>query len=430
MRNLSKLLILIGIVSMTGCAMGPDWELTGVQGRRPWFHPQPYGTVYIPTGTYHSGQSDQDIFNSYIAPNKQVSIVGFWMDDTEITNNEYRQFVYYVMDSIARFMVGDEPLIKEIENPEESYEVIDYETYNVIDYKEFEEDLSQMYYRVEERYAHKRVIDIRKLWYDYQWVDLKSAARADYWESNRADHIKKKKVRIYPDTLCWIRDFSFSYNDPMARQYFYHPKYDDYPVVGVNWHQANAFCDWRTRIMNIHWERQGEPLTEEWRLPTEFEWEYAARGGRDNNMYPWGGPYTRNSKGCFMANFKPNRGDYMHDGGFYPVRADRYFPNDYGLYNMAGNVAEWTVNAYAETTIQFATDFNPDFRIDATEENFPDPEDYLTQSRKVIRGGSWKDIAYFIQNGSRTYEYQDSMRSYIGFRCIQNYIGRSALDKL
>ena len=77
-------------------------ELIGVQGRSPWFHPQPYGTVYIPTGTFHTGQSDEDIFHTYIAPNKQISVHAMWMDDTEITNNEYRQFVEYVKDSIAR----------------------------------------------------------------------------------------------------------------------------------------------------------------------------------------------------------------------------------------------------------------------------------------------------------------------------------------
>jgi len=213
----------------------------------------------------------------------------------------------------------------------------------------------------------------------------------------------------------------------MVRVYFYHPKYDDYPVVGVNWHQARAFCNWRTRIMQHHWEGEDMPLTEHWRLPTEFEWEWAARGGRDNNMYPWGGPYTRNSKGCFLANFKPNRGNYMDDGGMYPVRADSYFPNDYGLFNMAGNVSEWTVNAYAESTHQFSHDLNPDYRYDA--DPAKDGADYLTMSRKVIRGGSWKDVAYFIQNGSRSYEYQDTCKSYVGFRCVQTYIGRSALDQ-
>ena len=424
MKNIFKISFLLIVMGLTSCMSSTDWELTGVQGRRPWFHPQPYGTVYIPTGTYHSGQSDQDIFRSYIAPNKQVSIHSMWMDETEITNNEYRQFVNYVVDSIAAITLE---YVKEIENPEETYEVIDYD--QEIDYEEDAEELSDMYYRVNQRYNHARQIDIRKLTYEYQWQDYVAAENSrDYYNErfDRSVFIKKKKVKIYPDTLVWIRDFAFSHNDPMVRVYFYHPKYDDYPVVGVNWHQANAFCDWRTRIMQHHWDEVQMPMTEHWRLPTEFEWEYAARGGRDNNMYPWGGPYTRNSKGCFLANFKPNRGNYMDDGGLYPVRADSYFPNDYGLYNMAGNVAEWTINTYTESTMQFSHDLNPDYRYDAVEEQ--DGEDYLSLSRKVVRGGSWKDIAYFIQNGSRTYEYQDTCKSSIGFRCVQTYIGRSALD--
>jgi formylglycine-generating enzyme required for sulfatase activity len=137
-----------------------------------------------------------------------------------------------------------------------------------------------------------------------------------------------------------------------------------------------------------------------------------------------------------LANFKPLRGNYGADGGMYPVRADSYFPNDYGLYNMAGNVAEWTINAWSEQSHVFTHDLNPDYRINIDEyandgkgnrtgkENSP-----ITMKRKVIKGGSWKDVAYFIQNGSRTYEYQDTSKSYVGFRCIQTYIGRSNKDR-
>jgi formylglycine-generating enzyme required for sulfatase activity len=90
---------------------------------------------------------------------------------------------------------------------------------------------------------------------------------------------------------------------------------------------------------------------------------------------------------------------------------------------MAGNVSEWTITAYSESSHFFVHDLNSDYQYDATES---DPE---TMKRKVIRGGSWKDIAYFIQNGSRTYEYQDTAKSYVGFRCVQTYIGRSPLDR-
>lgn len=416
MRKLSKVIGLFMLFTFFGCGLNNNQgELTGVPGRKPWFHPQPYGTIYIPTGTYHSGQSDQDIFRSYVAPNKQVTVHAMWMDDTEITNNEYRQFVYYVIDSMARYIL-DEPYIME---DDYGNRFINYE--EEIDWEESAEDLEEMFYRPRERFQNQKQIDTRKLVFEYQWIDYHTAAKNP--NVSRQDLIKEEKVKIYPDTLCWIRDFTFSYNDPMTRQYFWHPKYDDYPVVGINWHQANAFCKWRTTWLNRYWRSEGMPITEEFRLPSEFEWEYAARGGRDNNPYPWGGPYTRNSKGCFLANFKPNRGNYIDDGGLYPVRGDAYFPNDYGLYNMAGNVAEWTRNAYAESTHQFSHDLNPDYVYDAKD------SDPITMKRKVIRGGSWKDIAYFIQTGSRSYEYQDSSKSFVGFRTVQTYIGRSALDK-
>ncbi len=418
MKYTAKALVVMAFLTLIGCGFGDNGELIGVQGRRPWFHPQPFGTVYIPTGTFHTGQSDEDIFHTYMQPNKQISVHAMWMDDTEITNNEYRQFVEYVKDSIARLSMD---IVVTQEDEYDEYDRLDYET--ELDQQAFYEDQGNKYfYQGKERYDHRRQWDIRKLEYTYTYVDFQAAARGSYLNSDRAEYLVKKTRAIYPDTLVWVRDFTYSYNEPMTRQYYNHPKYDDYPVVGINWHQANAFCNYRTRWLNRYWEAQEMPITEYWRLPTEFEWEFAARGGRDNNMYPWGGPYTRNSKGCLLANFKPNRGNYMADGGLYPVRADSYFPNDYGLYNMAGNVAEWTISAFDESSHQFTHDLNSDYQIDAADDG------PLSLKRKVTRGGSWKDVAYFIQNGSRSYEYQDTSKSYVGFRCVQTYIGRSAND--
>lgn len=222
--------------------------------------------------------------------------------------------------------------------------------------------------------------------------------------------------------MVWIRDFSYSYNEPMTRTYFTHPAYDDYPVVGVTWDQCNAFCAWRTLLWNNYRATKKEAPLDQFRLPTEYEWEYAARGGRNLSPYPWGGPYIRNTKGCLLANFKPGRGNYPEDGGFYTVNAKSYWPNDYGLYNMAGNVAEWTSTAYEDDANAFIHDKQPDFRYDAKED---EPN---VMKRKVIRGGSWKDIAYFLQCGTKSYEYQDSAKSYVGFRCLLPFMGRSMHD--
>ena len=127
-----------------------------------------------------------------------------------------------------------------------------------------------------------------------------------------------------------------------------------------------------------------------------------------------GGPYTKNDRGCFRANFKPLRGDYAADQALYTVEAKSYEPNDYGLYNMAGNVAEWVDSSYEPSSYDFSNNMNP---------NVNDTDNL----RKVVRGGSWKDIAYFLQVSSRDYEYRDSARSYIGFRTVQDYMGTDVI---
>ncbi len=438
--NLSPILktgILLSVFTLVGCRASDRGELLGVGGREVWFHPSPVGMIYVPSGTIHTGGSEQDVFNSFLMPNKQVTITAFWMDETEITNNEYRQFVYWVIDSIARYMADDDKLFTE---DEDGNRYINYD--EEIDWEVLKEELEDMYYPEEERFYGQKQIDTRKLFYNYMWIDYKDAATNDrdkYNPLNRKRFIKREKTLVYPDTLAFVRDFTYSYNEPMTRHYFSHVKYDDYPVVGVNWHQAKAFCNWRTRYKDLYWKSIEAPPTEDFRLPHEYEWEYAARGGRDANIYPWGGPYTRNSKGCMLANFKPLRGNYGADGGVYPVRADAYFPNDYGLYNMSGNVSEWTATTYAEAASSFMHDLNPAYETYIPEFNkqedvwnqssYTQEKSPITIKRKVIRGGSWKDIAHFIECGARTYEFQDTSKCYVGFRCIQSYIGRSNKDK-
>ena len=414
-------LICVAVVFLAGCSSGDNGQLVGVQNR-PAFNNNiiPYGMVYVPSGTFHTGASDQDINYSLIGKNKAISIQGFFMDETEITNNEYRQFVNWVRDSIVHTTIGGEHLRQDEATGKETI-VWDMP----IDNTPGSEDanaIESLYYPEDEQLFGRTEMDPNNLVYEFAWFKWKEAARYSNRDKKRSEFIERKQVKVKPDTLVWVRDFTYSYNEPMTRAYFSHPAYDDYPVVGVTWDQANAFSAWRTRYWNDYRKGSNEPMMDEFRLPTEHEWEYAARGGRQLSPYPWGGPYLRNAKGCLLANFKPGRGNYPEDGGFYTVKAQSYWPNDYGLYNMAGNVSEWSLTAFYENSYAFIHDKNPDIRYDAKE------DDPASLKRKVIRGGSWKDIGYFLQTGSRHWEYQDSAKSYIGFRCILPFLGRSMND--
>jgi formylglycine-generating enzyme len=413
-RSLFINLIVIATLSIVFASCGKsksskglpkDGQLHGVAPGGKYSLPKPPGMVYIPQGTFHMGPSDEDINFAYTARNKQITISGFWMDETEITNNEYRQFVNWVRDSIAGEKLG--------------YKAKDG---NSLDWKKIQaikwsdpktiEQLDAMIVSPDNRIFGKKEMDAAKLIYHSETFNYRDAARKENATQARSKYIDKKEVPVYPDTLVWIRDFSYSYNEPMSKRYFSHPAFGNYPLVGVNWKQAVAFCEWRTKYLNAFLESQKRAQESDFRLPTEAEWEYAARGGRSQAPYPWGGYYLRNKKGCLLANFKPGRGNYAEDGGLYPVRADAYWPNDFGLYNMAGNVAEWTSSFYYEGAYNFQHDMNPDIRWNAKDSDPP------RMKRKVIRGGSWKDIGYFLQTSTRAYEYQDTAKSYIGFRCV------------
>lgn len=390
-----------------GKALPSDGQLYGVEPSRNWTLPKPPGMIYIPPGTFHMGPSDEDMNFSYTARNKQVSINSFWMDATEITNNEYRQFTNWVRDSTAAKLMGF------IKAGTDGTETIDWKKAKTIKWgdKATMEKVDAMILTPDNRIFNKKEIDPTKLVFHSEIFDFKEAAKSPKGVQ-RSKFIVKKDLQIYPDTLCWVRDFAYSYNEPMAKKYYSHPAFGNYPVVGISWKQATAFCEWRTQYLNGFLESKKRMTESDFRLPTEAQWEYAARGGRSQSPYPWGGPYLRNRKGCLLANFKPGRGNYPEDGGFYTVRADAYWPNDFGLYNMSGNVAEWTSSLFYEGGYSFQHDMNPEVRWNAKESDPP------RMKRKVLRGGSWKDVGYYLQTSARTYEYQDTSKSYIGFRCI------------
>ena len=631
MKKIICLLFLFRL--LIACVPAVEGELRGVKNRDTYYPEEafgdskmPLGMVYIPSGAFQTGDNDEDIMGMHTTQNKTFSVPAFYMDQTEISNNEYRQFVYWVRDSIAReklyrrqdgdsskkwvnkpdnffkepyrtmmdmgsdvqggnkpfelfmdslnnakvdqtylMMMGSkdkkiknnklvngysskfnrgekdkiEPTLtdKEVDaifsvyseksnkNPNGGrVENRKYFTLNWTEEIEYDDPttaflLSDMYYSSSESYYKRKEIDTRLLYYEYYWIDLKEAARrgkistsgtvennyrnisreplgkdnkndghrstldanGNIWldvtknysksegeeedddddddegedssssytttilenpgqdldlgytnskgqhnairgHTDRSRFIIKEKINIYPDTLCWMRDHTFSNSEHMAKSYFYSTAYDNYPVVGITWPQAKAFSVWRTQIFNTWLQSNGDMFVNDFRLPSESEWERAARGDMDMMEYPWGGPYIRNSSGCFQANFKPMRGRYFEDGGMNTVKVNSYHPNLFGLYCMAGNVAEWCSSTFDESSYYFQHDMSAEFDYQAKD------GDPITKKRKVVRGGSWKDIGYYLLNTTRTFEYQDSAKNYIGFRNVMSFLGRGGKD--
>lgn len=309
------------------------------------------GLVPIEGGRFVMGQTEEDLYYSRNNIPRTVSVSSFYMDETEVANVHYREYTYW---------------------------------------------MARMY-------------------------------NSDYPELVQAS---------LPDTTVWRT--ALSYNEPLVNYYFRYAGYNEYPVVGVSWNQANQYCKWRSDRVNemilikhgiikrnpnqinedvfttqTYMSEQyiGEEgknmkdldpnsagtrptnysdgyLLPDYRLPTEAEWEFAARGDignnptarnkrrrgeeahTDRNNYPWGDRGTRysqrgQSSGEMLANYKRGRGDNMgvpgglNDNADIPAPVYSYQPNAYGLYNMAGNVSEWVLDVYRPTSLQDFDDFNP-----------------------------------------------------------------------
>src|SRR6201996_5785172 len=283
MKNLSVFTAIFALFAMTGCKLGgksgkgmpDDGQLHGAAPASGYNLRKPPGMVYIPPGTFHMGPSDEDMNSAFTSRNRQTSISGFWMDATEITNNEYRQFTNWVRDSIAATLMQ---YGKDVDGRFS----IDWKKASTIKWgdKATIEKIDQMVVTPENRIFGKKEIDPAKIVYQSETFDLKAAAEKGNEGKPRSQFIKRKPVKVYPDTLVWIRDFSYSYNEPMTKRYYSHPAFGNYPVVGVNWKQASAFCEWRTNYLNAHLESKKMATESNFRLPTEAEWEYASRGGR------------------------------------------------------------------------------------------------------------------------------------------------------
>ena len=437
MKKILFFSLIVTLLSSCGSNLLNDHRLIGSQDRDVWNPTIPYGMVFVPQGSFVMGPSDQDVPFANVSTNQRVSVGAFFMDETEITNNEYRQFVEWVEDSIIRTKMNEFAFSRK-DTLRVKSKVGD--TSRILDFSNrLDRDIAEAYRDtifVKAWVDGKEVMNKKSYVYIYEEIDYRKLSADRVKNPNvvdelsaedfRSKYVIKNSIEIYPNTLDFQGDYVYSHEETEAEYNFTHEAYDDYPVVGITWIQANAFCHWRTHIMNQFRKREGEPLLADFRLPTETEWEYAARGGLGLSPYPWGGPYTRNMKGCFLANFKPLRGNYSSDGGHKAIKVMSYNPNNYGLYDMSGNVAEWTSTVFDETSSSYTYDMDGD--NSNLGDNFDIKGNDGSIQRKVIRGGSWKDIAYYIQTSTRDYEYANESTSYIGFRCVMDFLGRDIKD--
>ena len=440
---------------------GRGGEVIGVGGTRTFNEPTPFGMTRIDRGYVRMGLAKQDSLWGKETPVKDISVEGFWMDETEVTNSKYRQFVMWVRDSILRTRLADPQYAGD-----ESYMITEDKYGNPVEPRvNWKKSLPRKPNEDEQRAIEslyvtnpvtgERLLDYRQLNYKYEIYDYTSAAlrrnrmnpeerslntdivvnpdevimiskdtayiddegRIHQETINRPlsgpwDFLNTYIVNVYPDTTCWVNDFHNSENETYLRNYFSNAAYNDYPVVGVTWEQANAFCAWRTDYLLKGLGTEAR-YVQRYRLPTEAEWEYAARG-RQQNEFPWENQDVKNGDGCFYANFKPDRGNYTEDGNLITSRVGIYATNSNGLYDMAGNVAEWTSTIYTESGLDAMNDLNPTLLYNAAK------EDPYRLKKKSVRGGSWKDPESFIRSAWRSWEYQNQPRSYIGFRCVRS----------
>jgi len=425
---------------LTSCKSSVDfYEAKTVYSSRGKTVFPPPGMVYVPSGTV--------IYKSSAEGDRKVSLSPFFMDATEVTNYQYRDFVNWVADSIAvvdilkdeKFFLSAKKLkskskVKPSKKSKGSAATASSSTSEpasnvtkLIDWSkvrphgsrnplwqspdpDIQSKLQQSNFVIEINGRNTLNKDIVKYGYYFR-----------HSSGPNADKYIKETVSVLPETDVWGNDFPNSQVELMTENYYQTKAFDHYPVVGVSWLQARAYANWRTKTSATLLARNNTLRHSAlyYSLPTEAQWQYAASGGAspdDKEALKKNAVLTykdkKSKKDKLLVNYKQSEGQYTEDGSTFTLPVKSYAPNTFGLYNMNGNVAEWTLDAFSPSAIEFVHDLNPVLQYDA-DSNAP-----AAMKRKVIRGGSWKDGRQTLDIETRNYELQDKSHSYIGFRCV------------